>query len=418
MERFVSFVGLLAMMVLAWLMSENRRRMNFRLIAAGVLLQVMLGMLLLWTAPGRAAFGAARDFITRLNDCSNEGAKFLFGKALVEQMSPFQDCIAFSVLPNIIFFSSLMAVLFHLGVMQWVVRVMARVMVWVMDTSGTESLCAAGNVFLGMTTAPLMVRPYLETMTRSELMAMMTVGMATIAGGVMAAYAAMGADAGHLLAASLMSAPAGLVIAKIMVPETEKSLTKAAVSIDIPRQDANLFDAACRGASEGMELAVGVAAMLVAFVALVYLVNWGLAGSCDVYNWVAPRAGLYRLDGEPLTLQRILGWTMAPMAWILGVEWKDAQAVGQLLGTKTVLNEFLAYADLVKLKGTISDRSFTIATYALCGFANFGSVAIMIGGIGVLVPTRRKDLALYGFRSLIGGTLAAFMTAAIAGMLI
>jgi CNT family concentrative nucleoside transporter len=417
-ERFISFVGLLAMMVLAWLMSENRRKMNFRLIVAGGLLQVMLGMLLLWTVPGRAAFVAARHFVTQLNEFSNEGAKFLFGKALVEQMSPFEDCIAFFVLPNIIFFSSLMAVLFHLGVMQRVVRVMARVMVWVMDTSGTESLCAAGEVFLGMTTTPLMVRPYLETMTRSELMAMMTAGMATIAGGVMAAYAAMGADAGHLLAASLMAAPASLVIAKIMVPETEKSPTKGAVSVDIPRQDANLFDAACRGASEGMELAIGVAAMLIAFVAMVYLVNWGLGGAWDLYNRVAPHVGFYPLEGEPLTLQRILGWIMAPIAWILGIEWKDAQAVGQLLGTKTVLNEFLAYVDLVKLKETISDRSFTIATYALCGFANFGSVAIMIGGIGALVPTRRKDFARYALRSLIGGTLASFMTAAIAGMLI
>ncbi len=399
MERLISFFGLLVMLALAWLCSENRRRMNLRLILSGVGLQFALGVILLRTVPGRAAFVAARDFITKIIGFSNAGSSFLFGKDLVE------NYVAFSMLPAIIFVSSVMAVLFHLGVMQWVVKIMARVMVWVMDTSGSESLCASANVFIGMTTAPLVIRPYLASMTRSELMALMTSGMATVAGGVLAAYASLGADAGHLLAASLMSAPASLVIAKIMVPESEDSPTKGVVKIDVPREDVNVLDAACRGASEGLTLAMNVAAMLIAFIAIVHMLNWSLGA-------------LPPVAGEPLSLERILGWTLAPVAWILGVEWKDARAVGMLLGKKTILNEFIAYMDLVQLRGVISERSFVIATYALCGFANFGSIAIMIGGIGGLVPSRRKDFAKYGFRALVGGTLAAFMTAAIAGMLI
>jgi CNT family concentrative nucleoside transporter len=256
-----------------------------------------------------------------------------------------------------------------------------------------------------MTEAPLVIRPYLPTMTRSELMAMMTAGMATIAGGVMAAYVGMGADAGHLLAASLMSAPAALVVAKIMVPEVEVSPTKGIVRVEVPRRDANFLDAACRGAAEGLSLALNVAAMLIAFIALVAMLNWTLAQ-------------LPPVGDEPLSLERMLGWVMAPLAWVMGIEWADAPAVGMLLGKKTILNEFLAYSDLVAMKDRISPRSFTIATYALCGFANFGSVAIMVGGIGSLVPARRQDIARYGFRALIGGTLAAFTTACVAGILI
>jgi CNT family concentrative nucleoside transporter len=279
-------------------------------------------------------------------------------------------------------------------------------MVYVMDVSGTESLSASANVFVGMTEAPLVVRPYLATMTRSEIMAMMTGGLATIAGGVMAAYVGMGADAGHLLAASIMSAPASLVIAKLMVPETEESPTKGEVRVHVPKQDANVLDAACRGAGDGLKLALNVAAMLIAFIALVALVNWPLS---QLQVW-----------GAPLSLERILGWIFAPLAYCMGVEWNDARTVGMLLGKKTVLNEFIAYLDLVSdgVKNSIAPRSFTIATYALCGFANFGSIAIMIGGIGSLVPERRKDFARLGLRAMIGGTLAAFMTACIAGMLL
>jgi len=276
-----------------------------------------------------------------------------------------------------------------------------------MDASGTESLCTSANVFIGMTTAPLTIRPYLATMTRSELMAMMTGGMATVAGGTMAAYAAMGADAGHLMVASLMSAPAALVIAKIMVPEREESPTKGVVRIDVPREDANLLDAACRGAGEGLKLALNIVAMLIAFIAIVHMVNWGLRE-------------LPPVGGAPLSMERVLGWLGSPLAWLMGVPWSDAPTVGRLLGEKTIFNEFVAYQNLCRpeVREAISPRSFTIATYALCGFANFGSIAVMIGGIGGLEPSRRSDFAAFGFRSLIGGALAAFTTAAVAGMLI
>lgn len=403
MERAVSFLGLVVFVGLAWLMSENRRRMNFRLIASGIALQFGLAVFLLCTPPGQGLYGMASDFITVLVDCSDRGSAFLFGEELI------QECPGFTFLPAIIFVSSLTAIFFHLGVLQWVVKAMAWVMVRVMDVSGTESLSASANVFVGNTEAPLVVRPYLETMTRSELMAMMTGGMATIAGGVMAVYAKMlvdvGADPGHLFAASLISAPAGLVIAKIMVPETEESPTKGTVTIDVPKQDTNILDAACRGASEGLKLALNVAAMLIAFIALVTLINWALSG-------------LPPVGGAELTLERILGWICAPLAWVMGIPWEDAPAVGMLLGEKTAFNEFIAYDQLTKIKGTISPRSFTITIYALCGFANFGSIAVQIGGIGGLVPSRRKDFAKYGLRAMIGGTLAAYMTATIAGILI
>lgn len=406
--RLVSLIGLLAMLFLAWLCSENRRAMNWRLIVSGVLLQAALGAVLLRSQPGQHAFELAREFITNLISCSDEGAKFVFSPFFWNrEVFPGGPPFAISVLPTVIFFSSLTAVLFYLGVLQWVVKGMAWVMVWVMDASGSESLCTSANVFVGMTTAPLTIRPYLATMTRSELMAMMTGGMATVAGGVMAAYAAMGADAGHLMVASVMSAPAALVIAKIMVPEREQSPTKGMVRIEVPRQDANLLDAACRGAAEGLKLALNIAAMLIAFIAIVHMFNWGLSE-------------LPSLGGSPLTLQRILGWLGAPLAWLMGVSWSDAPAVGRLLGEKTIFNEFVAYQSLCgpEVRNAISPRSFTIATYALCGFANFGSIAVMIGGIGGLEPGRRRDFAALGFRSLIGGSLAAFMTAATAGMLI
>ncbi len=406
--RIVSFVGLFAMLLLAWLCSENRRAMNWRLIASGVLLQAVLGVALLWSPPGQQVFIYARVFVTNLISCSDEGAKFVFSPFFWDrEYFPDGPPFAVRVLPTVIFFSSLTAVLFYLGVLQQLVKAMAWVMVWVMDASGAESLCTAANVFIGMTTAPLTVRPYLPTMTRSELMAMMTGGMATVAGGTMAAYAAMGADAGHLMVASLMSAPAALVVAKIMVPEQETSPTKGVVRIEVPREDANLLDAACRGAGEGLKLALNIAAMLIAFIAIVHMLNWGLRE-------------LPAVGGEPLTMQRMLGWLGAPLAWLMGVPWSDAPTVGRLLGEKTIFNEFVAYQSLcsAEVRDAISPRSFTIATYALCGFANFGSIAVMIGGIGGLVPSRRHEFAALGFRSLIGGALAAFMTAAIAGVLI
>lgn len=398
MERCVSAIGLVVLLVIAWLMSENRRRMNWRLIASGLSLQFVLAVFLLRTPIGQSIFDAARGFVDRLVSFSDAGAEFVFGPNFRDHY------LAFSVLPTIIFISSLTAIFFHLGVLQRVVKVMAWIMVRVMDTSGAESLSASADVYVGMTEAPLVIRPYLATMTRSELMAMMTTGMATVAGGVMAAYVRMGADAGHLLTASLLAAPASLVIAKIMVPETETSPTKGTVRVEITRTDANVLDAACRGASDGLKLALNVAAMMIAFYAIIHALNWMLTP-------------LPHVGGEPLTLERLLGWILAPLAWVLGIEWKDAQVVGMLLGKKTVFNEFVAYQDLVTRQG-LSDRSFTIATYALCGFANFASVAIMVGGIGSLEPSRRAELARYGMRAMAGGALATLMTAAVAGTLL
>lgn len=399
MEPIISFFGLISMMFIAWILSENRRKMNFRLIVSGVLLQVSLALLLLWTPYGAWFFELSDFFIGGLLKCSDQGAQFVFGESFSE------DNFAFSVLSSVIFFSSLTAVLFYLGVLQLIVKGMARVMVWVMDTSGSESLATAANIFVGMTVAPLTVRPYLETMTRSEIMAMMTGGMATVAGGVMAAYVGMGADAGHLMLASIMSAPAALVISKIMVPETENSATKGHVTIQVPANGDNLLDAACRGATEGLTLALNIGAMVIAFLALIHLLNWTMA-------WII-------VSGEPVTLQRVFGWVLAPLAWLMGVEWKDAELVGSLLGQKTVFNEFVAYQSLMTtVKAQISHRSYIIALYALCGFANFGSIAVMIGGLGNIVPSRRADMAKYGLRSMIGGALAAFMTACIVGMLL
>jgi len=386
------------MVLLAWALSSDKRRLNWRLIGSGIALQLILAALLLETEGGQWFFEQARAVVTKIIQFSDTGAEFVFGANFKEHF------FAFSVLPTIVFMSSMMSVLFYLGVIQKIIQAMAKVMVYVMDVSGSESLANAANIFFGMAEAPLVIRPYLDTMTRSELMAMMTGGMATISGATLAAYVGFGADAGHLLTASIISAPAGLVIAKIMVPETESSLTKGTVRIDVPRKDSNVLDAACRGAAEGLQLALTVLAVLICFTAFVSLLNWVMS--------LLPELG-----GRPLTLERLLGWICAPLAWVMGVEWKDAAAVGGLIGKKTILNEFIAYRDLGAMKDTLSRRSAVIATYALCGFANFGSVAIQIGGYSTLVPARRKDFASLGFKAMIGGSLAAFMTAAIAGML-
>ncbi len=405
MERIVSALGLITMMFLAWLLSANRRRMNIRLIVSGVALQFVFATLILRTSIGQGIFGFAGDTITKLLDFSAKGAIFVFGEELVLGTETKGAVFAFSVLPTIIFVSSLMAVLFHLGILQKVVEFMAKVMVYVMDVSGSESLTTVADTFMGMAEAPLVIKPYINTMTRSEIMVMMTAGTATISGALLATYASFGANAGHLLTASIISAPAAIVIAKIIVPETEDSLTKGIVKIKIPRQDVNVLDAACRGAAEGVNLVINIAAVLLCFIAFVAMLNWLLSLLPDVW-------------GAPLTLERILGWLCAPLAWIMGIQWNDAETVGMLIGKKTVINEFVAYLDLVKYKDVISQRSFTIATYALCGFANFASIAIQIGGYGALVPERRKDFAKLGLRAMLGGSLTTFMTAAVAGTLI
>ncbi len=412
--RLTSLLGMVVIMLLAWAASTNRRVVQWRVVIWGVGMQLALGAVLLQTDVGAGFFGALKDGVAKLLEFYREGANLLFEPLMSTTEEMGRIPFAFSVLPTIIFFSSLMAVLYHLRIMQLLVGTVARVMQWTLRTSGAESLSAAGNIFVGQTEAPLLIRPFVEKMTDSELMAVMTGGFATVAGGVMVAYVGMFGDlfpdmAGHLMTASIMSAPAALVIAKLMLPETQTPETAGKVAKSERSSYQNTIDAAATGAAEGLTLALNVAAMLLAFVALVALLNALLT---VLGGWVGV---------EDLTFQRILGWLLAPLAWVMGVPWDDAEAVGSLLGTKTVLNEFYAYFELSSLvqTGAIRDpRSVIIATYALCGFANFGSIAIQIGGIGAIAPNRRKDLARVGLRAMIGGTLAAFMTATVAGMML
>jgi CNT family concentrative nucleoside transporter len=404
MERFISFFGLAVMILLAFLMSSDKKKINWKTVLSGLALQIFLGLIILKTSFGQGFFEYAREFFAGILAYTNEGSKFIFGS--FTDVSKFGFVFFVQVLPTILFMSALMAILYHIGLMQIVIRFMAKIMVKLMGTSGAESLAAAANVFAGQTEAPLVIRPFIGKMTKSELMALMTGGMATVAGGVLAAYVGFGIDAAHLLAASVMSAPAALVCAKILVPETEESSTHGDLKLNVEKNTANLVDAAAHGASEGLQLALNVGAMLLAFIALIAMVN-GLLSL--VGGW---------FDYPQLSMELISGYLFAPIAWLMGVPWSDATVVGSLLGKKMILNEFVAYLDLKTIieANSISQRSIDISTYALCGFANFSSIAIQVGGIGVLAPERRQDLAKLGVKSMIGGTLACFMTACIAGM--
>ncbi len=404
--RLTSAGGLMVMLGLAFAMSEARRRISARLVLAGLVLQFVFALLVLRTWVGLKFFDTVRLGFDLLLKASDAGAAFLFGKLSLDPS--FGAVVAFRVLPIVIFVSALAGMLYHVGLVQLVVRGMARVMQKVMNTSGAESLACALFVFLGIE-ATTALAAYVRRMTRSELFTLMTGFMATIAGSVMGAYVLFigKENAGHLLAASVMSAPAAIVIAKIMVPETEAPLTRGAVVFRPPREAANVIDAAARGAGQGLRLALQIGAMLIAFVALVALVNLVLRAATGAW-----------MD-EPLKLQRIFGWVFSPLAVVMGVDWGDATTVGRLLGTKTVLNEFLAYQNLQALvaEGKLGPRSIVISTYALCGFANFGSVAILIGGLGTLDPDRKGLIARLALRALVSGTLAAFMTACFAGIL-
>lgn len=431
-ERARSFLGLLLLGLAAWGLSLNKKHVHWRIVIWGMALQLVFALFILKTPAGAAIFNTVNDVVVALLGFTVDGARFIFGDLVYNTvpvgegvpgnvpMTPTPGMVAqtgaffaFNVLPTIIFFSSLMTVLYHLGLMQAVVRGFAWVMQRTMRTSGAETLSAAGNIFVGQTEAPLLIKPFVGRMTQSELMAVMTGGFATVAGGVMAAYVGMLVGyfpdiAGHLMAASVMSAPAALVCAKLMVPEDEEAETAKSLEVDVERPDANVIDAAARGASEGLGLALNVAAMLLAFIALISLVNallgWG--------------GGLLGLEG--VTLEGILGAVLAPLAWMMGVPWADAAAVGELMGLKTVLNEFVAYLSLSSMlaEGGLEPRSLIIATYALSGFANFSSIAIQIGGIGGIAPGRRSDLSRLGLRAMIAGSIAAFMTATVAGMLV
>lgn len=404
MERVVSAFGLLCMVAIAYGLSTRRKAIQWKPVLRGILLQILLGVVVLKTAAGRAFFETAKDFVNQITGYTSEGSAFIFGP--LADNSTLGYIFALQILPTIIFVGSVTAILYHLGIMQKIVQGFAWVMVRLLKTSGAESLSAAANIFIGMTEAPLVVKPYISKMTRSELMALMSGGFATIAGGVLIAYAGMGIDAGHMLAASVMSAPAALVCAKLMIPETEEPETAGTVTATFEKTTVNVIDAAASGAGDGLKLALNVGAMLLAFVALIAMLN-GLIG------WVGGWFGL-----ETLTFQQILGWLFSPIAWLLGIPMQDAVEAGTLLGEKTVLNEFVAYAHLTEQSSTLAPRTTTILTYALCGFANFGSIAIQLGGIGALAPSRRHDLARLGLRALIAGTLACFMTACVAGIFV
>lgn len=407
MNQFISFIGLFVFLAIAFLLSESKKDVAWRTIGAGILIQVIFGLFILKTNIGVSIFSSINDVFSGILNYSNIGANFVFGR--LTEVGEVGFVFATMVLPTIIFMSSLMSVLYHIGFMEKVIKVFAYIMAKTMNLSGAESLAAAANIFSGQTEAPLVVRPYINKMTHSEIMALMTGGMATVAGGVFAAYVGMGINAGHLLAASVMSAPAALVCAKLLVPEREIPLTRGNLNIKIEKNHENIFDAATDGASEGLKLALNVAAMLMAFIALIALVN-------GAFLFFSHKLGLL----TPMTLERLFGYLFAPMAWFMGVPWSECGAVGVLLGKKITLNEFVAYQGLQKhiLAGNLSERAITLSTYALCGFANFGSVAVQIGGIGGLAPDRRKDFASLGIKSLIGGTLACLMTASIVGIFI
>jgi CNT family concentrative nucleoside transporter len=418
-ERLISLVGLFTMVGIAWLLSKHRERISWRLVGWGIGLQLVFGVFVMKTRAGLWVFSVLNDLVRALLGFTAQGTEFLFGDFASEKFT-----IAINVLPTLIFFSALMTMLYHLGLMQRLVSGFAWIMRRTMKTSGAETLATAANTFVGQTEAPLMVAPFIKRMTTSELAAVMTGGFATVAGGVLAAYVGLLDKvvpdiAGHLIAASVMSAPAGLVIAKVMWPETEGSETAGETQVEVERPDVNLVDAAARGATEGMKLALNVGAMLIAFIALIALGNAILGLPFGLYNeWMG-------LEGtgavEPWTLQKILGWIFWPFAFLIGVPPAECGVIGTLLGEKLVLTEFIAYLHLYESLSDgvtqLSPRTIVIASYALCGFANFGSIGIQLGGIGGIAPERRHDLARLGIQAMFGGMLASLMTASVAGLL-
>jgi CNT family concentrative nucleoside transporter len=420
--------GLAVLVGIAFLFSNDKRAVSGRLVLTGVALQIVFATLVLKVPLGRDVFNAIATGFVKLLDFVRVGSEFIFGTFM--DTTRFGFVFAVQVLPTIIFFASLTGVLYHLGVMQRIVRGMAWIITKVMDVSGAETTSVCASVFIGQTEAPLTIKPYIERMTQSELMTVMIGGMAHIAGSVMAAYVGLlGGDdpvqkqffAKHLLTASVMAAPATLMLAKILVPETQQPLTRGTVKLEVEKTTANVIDAAATGAGDGLRLALNVGAMLLAFIALIALVNapiqwfgghaWGDGGSIN--GWLSANSG----RPVELSLQTLFGWALSPLAWLIGVPWQDANLVGSFIGEKVVVNEFVAYVDMSRHLGQLTKQSQLISTYALCGFANFSSIAIQIGGIGGLAPNRRADLARFGLRAVLGGSLATFMTATIAGVL-
>ncbi|MBL0042460.1 MAG: NupC/NupG family nucleoside CNT transporter [Xanthomonadales bacterium] len=415
--------GLACLIGIAWLFSNNKGRVSWTLVATGVGLQIAFASLVLLVPGGKDVFQWLSNVFVQVLGFVAAGSNFVFGGLM--DIPKYGFIFAFQVLPTIIFFAALMSVLYHLGVMQAVVRAMAWAITKVMKVSGAETTSVCASVFIGQTEAPLTVRPYIGRMTESELITMMIGGMAHIAGGVLAAYvlmlggpdvAAQGFYAKHLLAASIMAAPATLVIAKILVPEVGEPLTRGTVRMEVEHTTSNIIDAAASGAADGLKLALNIGAMLLAFIALIAMINAPL-------TWFGEWSGLAAQLGKPTDLANLFGYILSPIAWLIGVPWQDANTVGSLIGQKVVINEFVAYlqlADIVNGKTpgvTLTEHGSLVATYALCGFANFSSIAIQIGGIGGLAPERRSDLARLGLRAVLGGSIATFMTATIAGVL-
>jgi CNT family concentrative nucleoside transporter len=406
--RLTGLLGIALIIALAWALSHNRKAIKWRIVGWALALQLVFAIFVLRVPFGTELFRRLGDAITAILHYSYAGSSFVFGK-LGEPAgpnSPFGVIFAFQILPSIIFISAMFAILYYLGVMQVVVRAFAVVMTKLLGASGAEGLNVGASIFMGQTEAPLTIRPFLPRMTQSELMTIMTAGMAHVSGSIMAAYIAFGVEARHLLSAVIMTAPGTIMMAKMFEPETEVPETSGNVRIDIPKTDVNVLDAAARGTGEGLHLMLNVIAMLVSFIALIALLNGGMGWVHSLVSWF------------PENLQTILSWVGRPVAWVLGVSWKDSGAVGGLLGTRAVLNEFIAFSQLGPMKGTLDPRSFTIASFALAGFANFSSVGIQIGGIGALAPNRKGDLARLGFRAMLAGTLANFLSAAIAGILL
>jgi concentrative nucleoside transporter, CNT family len=408
MGRFTGILGILTMLGLAYAFSTNRRAIRIKTVAWGLGLQFAFAIFVLRVPAGQKAFQVAKEGVTRLLGYSYAGSYFVFGDLAKpgSQLGYF----AFGVLPTVIFIAAFFAVLYHLGIMQIIIRIFAWVMTRVMGASGAESLNVAASIFMGQTEAPLTIRPFLPELTRSELMTVMTSGMAHVSGGIMAAYINAGIDAAHLLTAVIMTAPGTLLMAKMLVPETEEPKTAGRVVMseeeEKTEKEENLLGAISRGTTDGLHLALNIAAMLISFLALIALVNGMMGG---IHHWLA---------WFPDSLEKVFGAIFAPVAWVIGIPWHDCRAIGNLLGTRMVLNELVAFSMLGPQKGTLDPRSFTIATFALCGFANLSSIGIQIGGIGALAPNKRGELARLGFRAMLAGTMANLMSASIAGMLL
>ena len=406
MAKYTGVVGLIAIVLAAFLFSTKRSAIQKRVVVWGMVLQFAFAFLVLKTPLGKA-FYALSQFVNAILNYSSAGASFVFGDKLGLKNDQFGVIFAFQILPIVIFICSVFAILYYLGIMQVFVKAMAVFMQRFMGTSGAESTCVAASIVMGQTEAPVTIRPFLESLTESELFTVMTSGMAHVSGAVMGAYVAIAdVSIAHLLTAVIMTAPATIMLSKIFVPETGDPVTRGTVRVEVEKPGVNVIDAAARGAGDGLHLALNIAGMLIAFLALIAMLNGGLGWAHAHAAWV------------PASLQQILAYVFAPVAWSLGVSWNDCATIGNLLGTRMVLNEFVAFVDLGKVKAMLEPRSFVIATFALCGFANLSSIAIQIGGIGALAPSRKSDLARLGLKAMFVGTLANFMSACIAGMLL